>query len=86
MLLALVISSGVALIALPLFGALSERVGRKPLILTGLAGMGLWIFPVFWLIDTGVLLWVILGYIVGVVLFSVSYGPQATFITELFND
>jgi len=85
MLLALILSSIVAIIALPLFGALSERVGRKPLILVGLAGMGLWIFPVFWLIDTGVLLWVILGYILGVILFSVSYGPQATFIAELFT-
>lgn len=85
MLLALILSSAVALLALPLFGALSERVGRKPLILVGLAGMGLWIFPVFWLIDTGVLLWVILGYIVGVIFFSVSYGPQATFIAELFT-
>lgn len=72
MLLALIISSIVALFTLPLFGALSEKVGRKPLILAGLVGMGLWIFPVFWLIDTGVLLWVILGYIVGVVLFSVE--------------
>ncbi len=85
MLLALIIASVAALLTLPLFGALSEKVGRKPLILAGLAGMGLWIFPVFWLIDTGVLLWVILGYIVGAVLLSVSYGPQATFIAELFG-
>jgi metabolite-proton symporter len=83
-LLAIVVGNAVGLVAMPLFGAFSDRVGRKSLVLVGLAGMGLWIFPLFWLIDTGVLLWVVLGYVVGILLMSISYGPQATFISELF--
>lgn len=85
MLLALVIGNAVGLFAMPFFGSLSDRVGRKPLILVGLTGMGLWIFPIFWLIDAGSLPWIIVGYVVGIFLMSISYGPQSTFISELFS-
>jgi MFS transporter, MHS family, shikimate and dehydroshikimate transport protein len=47
--------------------------------------MAVWIFPTFVAIDSGSVLWLILAYVVGAVLFSVSYGPQATFLTELFD-
>jgi MHS family shikimate/dehydroshikimate transporter-like MFS transporter len=39
------------LIAQPLFGALSDRVGRRPVYGCGAAFIGLWAFGFFWLLD-----------------------------------
>ncbi|WP_433502829.1 MFS transporter [Pseudonocardia halophobica] len=85
MLIAVLIGAVVAVLALPFFGAMAQRRGRRMLIITGLAAMAVWIFPTFLAIDSGSAVWLVLAYVVGAVLFSVSYGPQATFITELFD-
>jgi MFS transporter, MHS family, shikimate and dehydroshikimate transport protein len=85
MLAAVLLAAVVAAVGLPIFGAMSERRGRKPLILLGLAVTALWIFPTFMAIDSGNLAMLLLTYAVGAVFFSVSYGPQATFIAELFE-
>ncbi|MQA79709.1 MAG: MFS transporter [Streptosporangiales bacterium] len=85
MLVAVLLSALVAVAALPYFGALAQRRGRRPMILIGLAAMSVWIFPTFLAIDSGSVPLILLAYVVGAVLFSVSYGPQATFITELFD-
>ena len=42
-----------AVVTYPLFGALSDRLGRKPLFLFGVVAMGLSIAPAFALINTG---------------------------------
>lgn len=52
-LLGVFIGAVVAVVTYPLFGSLSDRVGRKPLYLTGVVAMGLAVFPTFALIDTG---------------------------------
>lgn len=85
LLVAVLVSALVTVLALPFFGALAQRLGRRRMILVGLAGMSLWIFPTFLAIDSGNVLLVLGAYVVGALLFSVSYGPQATFITELFD-
>ena len=43
----------VAVVLYPMFGALSDRVGRKPVCLAGVVAMGVAVLPVFALIDTG---------------------------------
>ncbi|MEV3905864.1 MFS transporter [Mycobacterium sp. NPDC050551] len=43
----------VAVVLYPMFGALSDRVGRKPVFLAGVVAMGVAVLPVFALIDTG---------------------------------
>ena len=85
LLTAIMISGVVAAVALPYFGAMSERFGRRRMILVGLAAMAVWIFPTILAVDSGNLGLVIGAYVVGAVLFSVSYGPQATFIVEMFD-
>ncbi len=85
MLVAVLVSAVVTVIALPYFGALSQRHGRRRMILIGLGSMAVWIFPTFLAVDSGNLTLLVLVYAVGAVLFSVSYGPQATFIAELFD-
>ncbi len=55
------------------------------MILVGLAAMAVWIFPTILAIDSGNFAAVLAAYVIGAVLFSVSYGPQATFIVEMFD-
>lgn len=85
MLVVVLVAAVVALVALPYFGAASERYGRRRLILIGLAAMALWIYPTFLALDSGNIAVLVLVYSVGAVFFSVSYGPQSTFIVELFD-
>jgi MFS transporter, MHS family, shikimate and dehydroshikimate transport protein len=85
MLIAVLVSAVVAVVAMPLFGALAQRRGRRSMIIAGLGAMTVWIFPTFWAIDGGNPLLLVLAYVVGAIVFAVSYGPQATFITELFD-
>ncbi|MHA6619836.1 MFS transporter [Pseudonocardia sp. DLS-67] len=85
MLVAVLVSAVVAVVAMPYFGAVAQRRGRRTLIIAGLAAMTVWIFPTFMAIDSGDPVLLVLAYVIGAIVFSVSYGPQATFITELFD-
>src|SRR5262245_14653342 len=74
------------LIALPLFGLLSDRVGRRPVYMFGAIGMGLFAFPFFWLVDTGQPVYIWLALAIGMGIFHPAmYGPQAAFFAELFG-
>jgi MFS transporter, MHS family, shikimate and dehydroshikimate transport protein len=85
LLTAVMISGVVAMAALPYFGSMSERFGRRRMILIGLAAMAVWIYPTILAVESGNMAAVVGAYVVGAVLFSVSYGPQATFIVEMFD-
>jgi metabolite-proton symporter len=81
-----VLIGGVAhLIATPLFGALSDRVGRRPVYLGGATFLAAFAFPFFWLVDTGSVAGLWLGMAVGMVGHAAMYGPQAAFLAELFG-
>ena len=82
---AVLIGSVVEFAAIPLWGALSDRIGRRPVYLTGAIGMAGWIFAFFALLDTKSTLAVILATTVALVLHGAMYGPQAAFFAELFG-
>ena len=46
-------ASVVALILIPPLAALSDRIGRKPLLLSGSIGFGVFAYPLFVLLDSG---------------------------------
>ena len=69
----------------PLFAALSDRVGRRRLCLLAAALSGLWAFPLFWLFDTGNPFLVTLAFSVGMVFFAMLYGPMGAFLPELYG-
>ncbi|WP_405987957.1 MFS transporter [Streptomyces sp. NBC_00986] len=85
MLWAVMVSCGVAFLAIPYFGRLSDRVGRKPVIYAGIAAEAVLAFPFFWLLDTGSAPLVFVAYALMMLAFSANYGPIATFLAELFG-
>ncbi|SOD89366.1 MFS transporter [Streptomyces sp. Ag109_G2-15] len=81
---AVLIGSAVHFAVIPAWGALSDRVGRRPVYLLGAAGVGLWMFPFFSLVDTGSFGYLVLAVTVGLVLHGAMYAPQAAFFAEMF--
>ncbi|THA23333.1 MFS transporter [Streptomyces sp. A1277] len=81
---AVLIASAFHFAVIPLWGALSDRVGRKPVYLLGAVGVGLWMFPFFALIDTRSFGNLLLAVTVGLFFHGAMYAPQAAFFSELF--
>lgn len=67
------------------FATLSDRLGRRNLLLASTAFMGLWSFPLFWLVNTGQPVLITLALAVGFVGFSGTWGPLGAFFSELFG-
>jgi metabolite-proton symporter len=82
---AVLIGAFVHVVTIPLWGALSDRVGRRPVYLFGAAGVGVWGFAFFALLDTQDFKLTVLAVVVGLVLHGAMYGPQAAFLSELFG-
>ncbi|WP_370944107.1 MFS transporter [Amycolatopsis sp. cg5] len=82
---AVLIGSAFHFATIPLWGALSDRLGRRPVYLFGAIGVGAWGFAFFPLLATKSSLLIILATTVGLVLHGAMYGPQAAFFSELFG-
>jgi MHS family shikimate/dehydroshikimate transporter-like MFS transporter len=72
--------------AIPAAGAISDRVGRRPVYLFGACVMGLFAYPLYALFDTGspVLVWLALA-IALVFSHAPLYAPAAAFQSEFFE-
>ncbi|KFU78978.1 metabolite-proton symporter [Amycolatopsis lurida] len=81
---AVLIGSAVHFLTIPLWGMLSDRIGRRPVYLFGAIGMAAWSFAFFAMLDTKNSGAIILAATVGLVLHGAMYGPQAAFFSEQF--
>nr|AHE14551.1 RebT-like transporter [uncultured bacterium] len=72
-------------VGLVVFSRLSDRVGRRPVMLGGAVTCGLFAFPLFWLVDTGAQGPILLAMVVGAVGSSALFGPMLTYFVELFG-
>ena len=81
---ALLLGSLAELLTMPLWSALSDRIGRRPVYAIGAGGMAIWAFAFFRLLAGGGTWTTIAAIVVALVLHGAMYGPQAAFISELF--
>ena len=84
MLDAVLIAAGAQVVLIPAFGALSDRVGRRPVYLVGAIGAAVWIFAFFAMLDTRQFALIAVATVVALVFHAAMYGPQASFIAEMF--
>ena len=82
---AVLIGSAVHFVTIPLWGALSDRIGRRPVTLIGSAGMAVWAFVFFGMVDSKSFVVITLAVTAGLLLHGAMYGPQAAFISEMFD-
>ncbi len=80
-----VISSTISFFLLPTFALVSDRFGRKPLLLAGTAGMAIFAFVMFPLLDTRTYVLMLLGHLLLTIFQSMGLGPIAAFFVELFS-
>jgi len=85
MLTAVLIASGTTAPTLLLFGALSDRLGRRRVYMAGTVLMVLWAFVFFPLIDTRSPALITTALCVSQLINSMMYGPQAALFGELFR-
>ncbi|OGQ14423.1 MAG: MFS transporter [Deltaproteobacteria bacterium RBG_16_71_12] len=81
---AVMIAATVSLITIPIWGHLSDRVGRRRLVLLGCALMVVFPFAYFQLIDSRAVGLIVLAAVLGQAIHDIQYGPQAALIAESF--
>jgi MFS family permease len=84
-LVGVILASALQLVSIPAFAALSDSLGRRPVYLAGALFLGLFAFPFFWLVDSGVPVLIWLALVLGLTGVAAMYGPQAAFFSELFG-
>jgi MFS family permease len=71
---------------IPLFAVLSDRVGRRPVMVTGAIAGAVLAFPIFQMLASGNVALVLIAFLIGNPLIQASmYGPMAAFISEMFG-
>jgi MHS family shikimate/dehydroshikimate transporter-like MFS transporter len=80
------IAAFIQVFTIPLFGILSDRIGRRPVYLFGAIFTGVFAFPFFWLIETSVPILLVVSMVLALSIgHGAMYAPQASFVAELFG-
>jgi MHS family shikimate/dehydroshikimate transporter-like MFS transporter len=83
---AIALAAVVEIVAIPTYGWMSDKLGRRPIYLFGAIFTGLFAFPFFWLVETSMTSLMTLAIVAALVGgHSAMYGPQASFFSELFG-
>jgi MFS family permease len=82
----LILAAALEVIAIPLYGALTDRIGRRPVYLFGSIMTAVCAYPIFRMLDTGSPALVYVSLFVGLVVsHAAMYAPQGAFFSELFG-
>jgi metabolite-proton symporter len=78
------VGAALGALTMPLWGWLSDKIGRRPVYGFGAAGLIVWAFAFYPLLETKSPALIVLAMAVGVTVHSAMNGPQGAFIAELF--
>jgi MFS family permease len=79
------VAAALGLVSVPLFGYLSDFIGRRLMYGIGIVGTALFAFPYYGLLDTGKSGFVLLAIVASLIFHDMQYGPQAALIAERFG-
>jgi metabolite-proton symporter len=79
------VAAAIGLVSVPLFGHLSDKIGRRTMYGIGIACVALFAFPYFGLLNTTEPALVLLAIVLSLVFHDMQYGPQAALIAESFG-
>ena len=82
---AVLVASCVSFVSIPLFGHISDLIGRRKMYLIGAAATGIFGFVYFAMLGTGAPALVFLAIVLSLVPHDMMYGPQAALIAEAFT-
>lgn len=81
---AVMIGQTVAVITIPFFAILADKIGRKPILITASAATVVWGFVFFALLDTRSFGWIVLAAVGGLLIFAAYSSVIGAFFSELF--
>ena len=79
------IAAAVGLVSIPLFGRLSDRLGRRKVYAAGILLTALFAFPYFGMLNTKSAVVVLIAIVLSLEIHDMQYGPQAALIAESFD-
>jgi MHS family shikimate/dehydroshikimate transporter-like MFS transporter len=86
MLDAVLYAAALELISLPLFGWLSDKIGRRPLYILGALFTILFAFPLFWMLESKSVALVITAVAIAMNFgHGMMFGPESAYFPELFG-
>jgi metabolite-proton symporter len=85
LLVAVLTASVVSFVSIPLFGAISDRIGRKAMYMLGAVTVGIFGFVYFAMLETGSLPLIFVAIVLSLIPHDMMYGPQAALIAESFQ-
>lgn len=80
----LLIAHTAHLIVVPIWGSLADRIGRRPVFLTGSVLTIAWAFTFFPMLNTKNAAIILAGMVIGLTLQGMMYAPQPAIMSELF--
>jgi len=85
LLFAVLTASVVSFVSIPLFGHISDRIGRKKMYMLGAATVGVFGFIYFGMLNTGSLVLIFFAIVLSLIPHDMMYGPQAALTAESFK-
>jgi MFS family permease len=79
------IAAAVSVLTTPLWGLLSDFVGRRRLVVIGAAAMLVWSYPYFMLLDMRMPMLLLVAIVASLPIHDMQHGPQAALIAESFT-
>jgi metabolite-proton symporter len=85
LLTAVLVASVLSFVSIPLFGHLSDKIGRRNMYIIGAIVCGVFGFIYFGMLNTGSAVIIFIAIVLSLIPHDMMYGPQAALIAESFT-